>query len=99
VPLPGGASVDAIPAALERCAAELGLTIALRSTLRSYAGSVHWHLRREGRRGTLEATLWPSRPRLWLKTHSGRAAAWIEPAAAQLRARLADDCVSISPGV
>ena len=93
--MPAGARLDDAAALLERCAAELGLTVALRTTHRTRPGSQHWHLRQGRGAGTLEATLWPERGRLWLTVRERRDAPWVAPAAELLGRALASalaDC-------
>jgi hypothetical protein len=57
-----------------RCLA-LGLEVE-RSSLRTRPASVHWHLRRPGHKGVLEATWDPAEERLWLSVHNNRRAEW-----------------------
>jgi hypothetical protein len=72
-----------------------GLQIALTTTLKSYPGSKHWHLRRrrppksgaEGPRpanewlpGLIEVTHWPERGRLWVSVHESRDGGWARAA-------------------
>ena len=63
----------------ERRCEELGL-IARRMSLKKYPGCTHWHLKKAGEKGTLEATWWPEKDRLWLSVHENRRAAWQERA-------------------
>ena len=65
---------------VEETALAAGLTISSRGTLRSYPGSVHWHLTKAGSTGTLEPTWCPDRRRLWLKVASNREGPWIDGA-------------------
>ncbi len=66
-----------------------GLRITLYGTLAAYPGCVHWHLKRDGQRGTLELILWPAGPRLWFKIAAGRAAAWMPATVAALTSAIA----------
>lgn len=66
-------------AAVEETAAEAGL-VAERRSLKMYADSTHWHIRRPGSSGTLEATWFPHTERLWLSYHENRYAPWIDDA-------------------
>jgi hypothetical protein len=75
-------------ARIERAAAAEGLDVGERMTLRTFPGSIHWHLRRPGGKGVLELTYWPSQGRLWFAVHANRRANWIAPAIERLRARL-----------
>jgi hypothetical protein len=45
-------------------------------TLKKFPGSVHWHLHQPGKKGTLEATWWPSERRFWFSIHENRRADW-----------------------
>jgi len=76
--------------AVETAAASLGLRVALRTSTRTYPGSIHWHLKKPGEpRGTLELTYWPKTGRLWAKIHRGRRAKWIVGCLAELADKLA----------
>jgi hypothetical protein len=70
-----GCPSENMPQVFEAAATELGLLIK-RSSLAKYPGSVHWHLTYPGEKGTLEATWWPSRDRLWLAISDRRRADW-----------------------
>lgn len=60
--------------ALNRATESLGLTITLESTLTSYAGSIHWHLKQGTEAGTVEVTWWnrPDGQRAWVSRHANR---------------------------
>jgi len=76
--------------AVEAAAASLGLRIALRTSTRTYPGSIHWHFKKVGEpRGTLELTYWPETKRLWVKVHRGRRAKWIAGSLADLAEEVA----------
>jgi hypothetical protein len=62
-----------------------GLDVGKRMTLRTFPGSIHWHLRRPSIKGVLELTYWPGRRRLWFAVHSNRQAKWIAPTIERLR--------------
>ena len=79
---------DALIAQIERAATAEGLDIGKRLTLRTFPGSIHWHLRRPNTKGVLELTYWPSQGRLWFAVHANRRAEWIAPAIERLRASL-----------
>lgn len=68
---------DSIPEIVEQALSAESLTITMRSTLVQYPGCVHWHLKRGKERGTLEATWWPQRNRLWVKVAPGCEGDWI----------------------
>ncbi len=53
----------------------LGLT-SKRFPLKGITGSIHWHIKRPGESGTLEATYDPKGQRLWLEVRTNRAATW-----------------------
>jgi len=63
---------------------ELGLTISMETSLASYPGSVHWHIKNGKKKGTLELTTWPGRRPLWAKVQTGRRADWIEQSLPEL---------------
>jgi hypothetical protein len=90
VPLAVNRTESEIDRAVERACDELGLSIWMRGTLATYPGSLHWHLNRPGKRGTLEITYAPRKNRLWLAVHANRNAEWIDQAMAVIAARLAD---------
>lgn len=74
---------------VEACAERLGLVLS-RMTLRSYPGCTHWHFKRAGVSGTLEATWWPKTGRLWLKIARNRQAEWMQEAIAVFKIEFAD---------
>lgn len=84
VPIPPNLDRSGVPASLEACARSLGLEPGQRLTLKTLPGSMHWHLKRPGEAGVLEATWDPSRSELWLSAHDNRARAWVAPAAQAL---------------
>jgi len=59
----------------ETTLSELGLSFE-RTTLKSLPPNVHWHIRRPGSKGVLEAT-WIRNGEAWLSVHSNRQAEWI----------------------
>ena len=67
----------------------LHMTVHTRGTLSKYPGSVHWHLKRSGRSGTLEVTWWPMRDRLWAAYHDNRIGdGWVVTTIQELAASL-----------
>jgi len=44
----------------------------------SFLGSIHWHYKRKGQKGTLELTLYAAERRLWAQVQEGRKAPWID---------------------
>jgi hypothetical protein len=85
---PRGAEPGPLDPAIERLARELGLQVAVKTSLKSYPGSVHWHFKKEGSVGTLEATYWPAERRVWFSVHSNRGGAWTTHAAVTFKTRL-----------
>ena len=65
-----------------------GLGLALKTVLREYPGSMHWHWKRGKENGTLEVTHLPSENRLWISVHENRAAPWTDPVAARLASKM-----------
>jgi hypothetical protein len=88
IAIPTSPDPAALIARIERAAAAEGLDAGDRMTLRTFPGSIHWHLRHPGAQGVLELTYWPDRGRLWFAVHANRRADWIAPAIERLRARL-----------
>ena len=80
VAVPQAADLAGAEGEIERCFGEAGLRVALKGTLATHKGCVHWHLKRGKERGTLEVTLWPARRRLWLSVHANRSGDWVEGA-------------------
>jgi hypothetical protein len=70
---------------VEGCFAAANLTITLKSTLATYPGCTHWHLKQGQQPGTLEATYWPQENRFWFKVARNRSAPWIDTALPQLQ--------------
>lgn len=52
-----------------------GLKVNLKGTLSKYPDSVHWHIKNDKHKGTLEITLWKNH--ILLKVQEGRKADWI----------------------
>lgn len=85
VPLPTGIATNRVPEVIDQTLMELGFSVTLRSTLRQYSGSVHWHIKHGNESGTLELTWWSQRQRLWFKITPRRNAAWIEENVPQIQ--------------
>ena len=75
----------------EAAFARHGLQVAMKGTLRTHPGCVHWHLKNGGAAGTLEFTVWPDRRRAWFQVQGGRAAGWIGDVLPALKAELERD--------
>lgn len=74
---------------VEAASREFGLTIAMRGTLKTWPGSVHWHFKNGKQTGTLEMTWWGAKRRLWFKINTTRNAPWIDQMLPAMRRRLA----------
>ncbi len=70
-------SEDKFESWLRKLVARFGLRITLDSSLKTYPGSRHWHLKKGNERGTLEVTYLPGEKRAWLSIHENRNAPWI----------------------
>lgn len=68
---------DSVTMAIEHVCAANNLTCALKGTLASYPGCVHWHFKKNKEKGTLEITWWESENRLWFKVADGRVGKWM----------------------
>lgn len=74
---------------IEEVARELGL-LEKRFHSAKYPGSVHWHYKRKGMKGTLEITWWPSGNRTWVSLREDRFGEWIEQAVQAMENRIGD---------
>jgi hypothetical protein len=63
---------------IERICARRGLILAMKGSLSSYPGCVHWHYKRQKQKGTLELTLFARDRRVWAQVQDGRKAPWID---------------------
>jgi hypothetical protein len=86
--IPKGVESKTVPGIVEEVCASNELTCALKGTLVSYPGSIHWHFKQGKQRGTLEITWWESEHRLWFKVTSGRTSAWIQKSLPQLKEQI-----------
>ena len=74
------ASLTEFESALDR----LNCRVALRTSLRTYPGSIHWHIKKNGEKsGMLEMTLLLN-GEAWLATHTNRFQPWIDDVVKQL---------------
>jgi hypothetical protein len=88
VPLPSEPDFKAIEQLIgELCLAE-GLACQLKSSLKKYPGSIHWHFKRGSQAGVLEITLWPQTNRLWFSLRQGRRTAWVDELIPSLQRKL-----------
>ncbi len=77
-----------IETTVERICQESGLVLKVKSSLKEYPGSVHWHFKKERETGTLEITLWKKERRLWFSVHTNRKGEWIEDMIRDLKSEL-----------
>jgi hypothetical protein len=96
--LPSSARLSGLDFLVESICTEEGLKVGMKSTLASFPGSIHWHFKKRGERGTLEITFYPPTRRLWASIQAGRRADWIEPCLDKIKTeienRLAKDIES-----
>ena len=76
--VPRNADLGRAERLIEKICGRRGLLLAMKGSLASYPGCVHWHYRRQSHRGTLELTLFVRERRLWAKVQDGRKAPWID---------------------
>lgn len=76
--VPKAPDMSAAETLVERTCAAHGLTVAMKGSLATFSGSVHWHYKQPKQKGTLELTLLPADQRIWAQIHNNRAAAWID---------------------
>ena len=83
--IPAAADLSGAAATIEAVCAECGLAIAMKSTLRSFPGSIHWHYKNGRGKGTLELTLLAVERRIWATVHTNRGGPWIETTLPKVR--------------
>lgn len=83
--VPQSCNLSGAAALIEKACRGCGLRVSARSTLSSYPGCVHWHVKRGMQPGTLEVTLWEAKRRIWASVQDGRRAAWIDEALPQVK--------------
>jgi hypothetical protein len=88
VKIPDYADMRSVEFLVQEASRARGLVITMKTTLKSYPGSIHWHLKKGDQRGTLEATFWKQERRLWLAVHSNRTGDWTRSEALGLKASL-----------
>lgn len=76
--VPRNADLVRAERSIEEICARHGLVLAMKGSLSSYPGCVHWHYQRENQKGTLELTLFARERRVWAKVQEGRKAPWID---------------------
>ena len=82
---PAGAISDSVVKVVEQVCTENKLRCAVKGTLASYPGCIHWHFRKNKQRGTLEITWWELENRLWFKVAKVRNGDWIDEALPKLK--------------
>ncbi len=78
IPWPLSGDASDWPKKVEGLAQELNLTITLCGTLKSFPGSIHWHMKQGKAQGVLEVTV--HKDRAWISVQDGRKGEWIEDA-------------------
>ena len=86
VKLTPGADLARVESLVEATCRSRGLSTSMKTSLRSFPGSVHWHLKKGAERGTVEVTFWRKGMRLWVSVHENRAGAWTDSEARELKA-------------
>jgi hypothetical protein len=76
--VPRNADLGRVERLIEKICARRGLLLAMKGSLSSYPGCVHWHYKRQSHKGTLELTLFARDRRVWAKVQDGRRAPWID---------------------
>jgi len=84
--VPGRRDLKNADALIERVCAGHGLQVAMKGSLATYPGSIHWHYKKPKQKGTLELTLLRSQRRIWAAIHTNRNAPWIEELLPRIRA-------------
>jgi hypothetical protein len=71
---------------IEEVCSAAGLQVALKGSLSTYPGCIHWHYKLGTKhRGTLELTLFMAGRRIWANVQSGRKAPWIDDVLPKVR--------------
>lgn len=78
--VPRGCDLGSAEEIIETICAQEGLLLAMKGSLSTYPGCVHWHYKNQNEKGTLELTLYVPERRIWAKIQDGRKAPWIEAA-------------------
>ena len=86
--IPPSAQLSNLDSEVESICIGEGLQVAMKSSLARFPGSVHWHFKKPGVRGTLEITSYPLEKRLWASIQAGRRADWIEPCLEKIKAKI-----------
>jgi len=86
--VPTSAQLKNADGLIESLCIKEGLHVGLKGSLARFPGSIHWHFKKPGERGTLEITSSPHDRRIWAQVQSGRRADWIEPCLKTIKAKL-----------
>ncbi|HUJ51708.1 MAG TPA: hypothetical protein VLW25_15975 [Bryobacteraceae bacterium] len=84
--VPARCDLKKADALIERVCAAHGLEAAMKGTLATHPGSIHWHWKMPKQKGTLELTLSRADRRIWAAIHTNRQAPWIEQVLNRVRA-------------
>jgi len=77
--IPEHCNLDGAEKLIEEVCSAAGLQVAMKGSLSTYPGSIHWHYKLGTKqKGTLELTLFIAGRRIWAKVQSGRKAPWID---------------------
>lgn len=95
--IPADAKGDSVVKVIEQVCTANNLTCALRGTLVSYPGCIHWHYKQSKQKGILEITWWERENRLWFKVTKGRTGDWIDEVLPKLKEQIEVSLVKKSP--
>jgi hypothetical protein len=76
VELPPSGDIRMVAETILRTCKSRGLAASVKTSLKSYPGSVHWHFKKRTGRGVVEVTFWAAKRRLWINVHSNRTGSW-----------------------
>ncbi len=76
VHLPSNSKFSDVDKTIEKCCKLEKLKITMKGTLSKYPGCIHWHVKKDMQKGTLEITLWEKQKKIWFSVHSNRNASW-----------------------
>jgi len=93
--VPKNCDVRKSPRLIEEVCARRGLQLAMKGSLATYPGSVHWHYKKQNQKGTLELTLHAPGHRIWAKVQAGRKAPWIDAELPRLKRAIESELKSL----
>jgi hypothetical protein len=88
VRLPASADLKGKEHAIVGVCETRGLELTMKTSLKGYPGSTHWHFKKGSERGTIELTFWKAKRRLWINVHSNREGSWTTREVPALKAAL-----------